>query len=198
MSDITKRAKPFADIKKFIGDRKVLIVGSSWEPEEDLVANLLAEKLQNLAIIIAPHDLKRSTSIATSLAPFSPQLYTNGSFSEKDQVLILDTIGMLSSMYQYADFALVGGGFSGALHNILEPAVWGCHLSYGPHTSKFPEAQEFVEAGFAYSIVKDSEWIDIMQDLCSDKSKLESSKAKAKMFTAANIGATSRIVSSIQ
>jgi 3-deoxy-D-manno-octulosonic-acid transferase len=197
VSDITKRAKPYADIKKFIGDRKVLIVGSSWEPEEELVANLLAEKLQNLAIIIAPHDLRRSTSIATNLAPFSPKLYTDGSFSEKDQVLILDTMGMLSSMYQYADFALIGGGFSGALHNILEPAVWGCHLSYGPHTSKFPEAQEFVEAGFAHSIVDQNQWIATIRELSSDNLRLEILKTKAQNYTSANMGATSRIISSI-
>jgi 3-deoxy-D-manno-octulosonic-acid transferase len=197
VSDITKRAKPFADIKKFIGDRKVLIVGSSWEPEEDLVANLLAEKLQNLAIIIAPHDLKRSTSIATSLAPFSPQLYTNGSFSEKDQVLILDTIGMLSSMYQYADFALVGGGFSGALHNILEPAVWGCHLSYGPHTSKFPEAQEFVEAGFAEKVNSSADWTHKMNHLLRNSAELKIIHSKAKEYTQSQIGATFVVLENI-
>ncbi len=197
VSDITKRAKPFADIKKFIGDRKVLIVGSSWEPEEELVANLLAKKLQNLAIIIAPHDLKRSTSIASSLALFSPKLYTKGSFSEKDQVLILDTMGMLSSIYQYADFALVGGGFSGALHNILEPAVWGCHLSFGPLTSKFPEAQEFVAEGFAHSIVDQNQWIVTISELNSDNLKLEALKTKAKNYTSAKMGTTSRIISSI-
>ena len=195
--DITKRAKPYADIKKFIGDRKVLIVGSSWEPEEELVANLLTEKLQSLAIIIAPHDLKRSTSIATSLAPFSPQLYTNGSFSEKDQVLILDTMGMLSSMYQYADFALVGGGFSGALHNILEPAVWGCHLSYGPHTSKFPEAQEFVEAGFAEKVNSSADWAHKMKHLLRNSAELKIIHSKAKEYTQSQIGATFVVLENI-
>jgi 3-deoxy-D-manno-octulosonic-acid transferase len=195
---ITQSAKPFEVISAYKGSRNLLILGSSWEEEEDLVKILLKVAPQNLAVIIAPHDLSRTDKILEVFRDFKPKRYTDNKFSVTDQLLILDTMGMLSSMYQYADLALIGGGFSGALHNILEPAVWGCHLSFGPHVSKFPEANEFVEAGFAYSIVKDSEWIDIMQDLCSDKSKLESSKAKAKMFTAANIGATSRIVSSIQ
>lgn len=194
---ITQSAKSFEVISAYKGNRNLLILGSSWEEEEGLVKRLLKVAPQNLAVIIAPHDLSRTDKILELFRDFKPKRYTENKFSATDQLLILDTMGMLSSVYQYADLALIGGGFSGALHNILEPAVWGCHLSFGPYVSKFPEAHEFVEAGFAYSIVNESKWIDIMQDLCSDKSKLESSKAKAKMFTAANIGATSRIISSI-
>lgn len=195
---IAQSAKTFEKIGEFKGNRNLLILGSSWREEEELVNKLLKVAPQNLAVLIAPHDLSRSDEIVELLQDFKPKKYTDNSFSAGDQVLILDTMGMLSSMYQYADFALVGGGFSGALHNILEPAVWGCHLSYGPNSYKFPEAQYFVEAGFAYSIANDKEWIDLLQALCADDNTLETSKAKAKMFTAANIGATSRIILSIR
>jgi len=111
--------------------------------------------------------------------------------------LILDTMGMLSSAYRYADFALVGGGFRGALHNILEPAVWGCHLSFGPNTKKFPEAEEFIGQGFAEHISTSEQWINRIGALVKDNSELTSIQDKAKEYTAAQVGASKTILDNI-
>jgi len=191
---IAQTAKRYVDIEQFKGNRKLLMVGSSWEAEELLTAQLLARKLDNLAIVIAPHDLKRANEIAHKLHEFSPKKYTEGVFNASDQVLILDTMGMLSSMYQYADFALIGGGFSGALHNILEPAIWGCYLSFGPKISKFPEAQEFVDQGFAMVINSDETWVKQLSHLLSNPKECAYLKQKATDYCASQLGSTARIV----
>ena len=190
---IARSATEYDEIATYKGNRKLLMVGSSWAEEEELILNLLRSKPDDLAIIIAPHDLKRSIEIAHRLAEFKPKKYTDSTFSADDTVLILDTMGMLSSMYQYADFALIGGGFSGALHNILEPAVWGCHISFGPNVFKFPEAQAFVDEGFAYKITHTESWTkDILQHL--NGNTLDAISKKAASHVQNQMGATSIVI----
>ncbi|MDA8886027.1 hypothetical protein N8368_05295 [Bacteroidia bacterium] len=197
VATIAKNAKQFLEIEKFKGDRNLLILGSSWQPEEDLLLKLLQNKPNNLAVIIAPHDLKRSDSIASKLALYKPKIYTDSSFDDKTQVLIVNTMGMLSSLYQYADFAIIGGGFSGALHNILEPAVWGCHLSFGPKISKFPEAQDFLNEGFAYKITETEKWVKTIVKLNSDSSLLHELQEKSRTYMVLQKGATQTILNSL-
>ncbi|MDG2454199.1 MAG: glycosyltransferase N-terminal domain-containing protein [Bacteroidia bacterium] len=193
VAEIVNSAPEYPDIADFIGSRKLLVVGSSWEEEEELIHQLLQDKPQNLAILIVPHDIKRSDKIVAQLKPYSPKKYTEQDFSLADDVLIVNTIGMLSGLYRYADFALVGGGFSGALHNILEPAVWGCHLFFGPRTQKFPEAQNFVEAGFAHKIESAEKWIDLLSNLLHTEDALTTNKTKAKVYCESMMGSTSHI-----
>ena len=197
VNSIAQNAQRYEEIEAFINGRKVIILGSSWQEEEQLIAHLLKNKPENLAIIIAPHDLKRCDAIAQQLAEYYPRKYTDGNFSVHDNLLILDTMGMLSSMYQYADFSLIGGGYSGALHNILEPAVWGSCISFGPSVEKFPEAAQFIEAGFARAIDNQEEWSDEILRLIANEDELASLKNMAKQFAKANIGAASRVISHI-
>lgn len=197
VKNIAQQANSYPDIVAFIGGRKVLMLGSSWQAEEELAAYLLENKPENLALIIAPHNLKRSDLIAQNLAKYSPKKYTDGNFNERDSVLILNTMGMLSSMYQYADFALIGGGFSGALHNILEPAVWGCHISFGPITNKFPEAKALEDAGFATPITDRDKWVQEINILTKNPPLLNAIKTKAKNYIQVNSGASQRILDRI-
>lgn len=197
VSDIAKKANLNVPIANFVGGRKILLVGSSWQPEEDLIAQLLLCELKNLAIIIAPHDVKRSNGIVQQLKDYLPKKYTNGDFGNEDSILVLDTMGMLSSLYQYADFALVGGGFSGALHNILEPAVWGCRIFFGPKVEKFPEAQDFIDSGFASIINENELFINEIIRLLDDEKELNSIKLKTKAYTKSKIGATFRIIKNL-
>lgn len=197
VSNIAQNANPNISIAKFVNGRKVLLLGSSWKPEEDLLVKLLINQPNDLAVIIAPHDVKRSDDIMEQLKVFLPKKYTNGDFGISDSVLVLDTIGMLSSLYQYADFALVGGGFSGALHNILEPAVWGCYIFFGPNVKKYPEAQNFVDAGFAFSIMENDQFLNKIVRLLDDKKELNQIKIKAKVYAISKTGATCHISKNI-
>ena len=189
--------KDYPDIKEFKSNRKLLIIGSSWNEEEELLLELLERNIPDLAVIIAPHDIERSNQIKNRFKAYNAKLYCNDHFNENDKVLIINTIGMLSSIYKYADFVLVGGGFSGALHNIFEPAVFGNFITFGPNISKFPEAQDFVDKGFGYSIEENKLWIDIILELTNSNDQLEKLSQLSVNFVDDNKGATEAIISGI-
>lgn len=189
--------RQFPDIEKFKGNRSLLIAGSSWKPEEDLILELLQCDIPDLAIIIAPHDIIRSEQIFDRFAGFEPKLYSSGNISNNDKLVILDTMGMLSALYKYADLALIGGGFSGKLHNILEPAVWGCHISFGPNTEKFPEAQDFIDGGFATPIDDDHEWTKIIRQLAGDPKLRNEIRDRATSFTNSHLGASQLVINRV-
>jgi 3-deoxy-D-manno-octulosonic-acid transferase len=197
VAEISKTAKDYPDIHHFKGERKLLIAGSSWEKEETLTKNLLDTEPENLALIIAPHDIQRTEQILEVFKPYSPKRYTHADFDEKTSVLVLDTIGMLSESYRYADFSLIGGGFHGALHNIIEPAVWGNHISFGPQYQKFPEAQDAIEHGFGFSITNQNQWIEMIHDLLKNDQKLNKVKKLSRDFVINQQKATKKIVNHI-
>ena len=140
-------------IERFCKGSQLLIFGSSWPQEENLVAQLQTD----LHLLIAPHDVSRA-HLDTLKAQFPEALWYSqveknpASFSPTAKIMILDTIGQLSSAYQYGSVAFVGGGFSGSLHNILEPLAYGLPVLFGPKHQKFPEAQQFLDLGFAQQI----------------------------------------------
>ena len=140
-------------IERFCKGSQLLILGSSWPQEENLVAQLQTD----LHLLIAPHDVSRA-HLDTLKAQFPEALWYSqveknpASFSPTAKIMILDTIGQLSSAYQYGSVAFVGGGFSGSLHNILEPLAYGLPVLFGPKHQKFPEAKQFLDLGFAQQI----------------------------------------------
>ena len=157
-------AKPNALIEQFVGASPLLILGSSWPAEEALLLEILQKKpdeLEQFKILIAPHDLSKG-----HLNQLKMQFPTALFYSELEnsnlaqhQILILDTIGHLSAAYQYGSVAFVGGGFSGSLHNILEPLAYGLPVIFGPKHEKFPEAQQFIDLGFA-QVVETAKGLD--------------------------------------
>ena len=158
------KAKPNALLEQFVGASPLLILGSSWPAEEALLLEFLQKKpdaLEQFKILIAPHDLSKG-----HLNQLKTQFPTAVFYSEHEnsnlaqyQILILDTIGHLSAAYQYGAVAFVGGGFSGSLHNILEPLAYGLPVLFGPKHEKFPEAQQFIDLGFA-QVVETAEGLD--------------------------------------
>lgn len=159
-------AKPNALIEQFVGASPLFILGSSWPAEEALFVEILQKKpnaLEQFKILIAPHDLSKGhlnqlkTQFPTAL--FYSEL--ENSNLAQHQILILDTIGHLSAAYQYGSVAFVGGGFSGSLHNILEPLAYGLPVLFGPKHEKFPEAQQFIDLGFA-QVVDTAQGLDQM------------------------------------
>lgn len=133
-------------IKQFVGDHKAVVFGSSWQAEEKIAA-IVYRKNPYLKIIIAPHDLKRVEHLK-NLYP-DALLYSKVETSELPitdySILIIDSIGLLSKLYSYADVAVVGGGFHDAgLHNILEAATFGVPVVFGNRYKKNPEADELI------------------------------------------------------
>lgn len=143
-------------LKNFVGSAgQVVILGSSWPKEEQLIAK--AKLSDDTKVIIAPHDLNPDhIDLIKNLFPKS-QLYTAFVLAESSNVLILNTMGMLKFAYQYGDMAFVGGAFGKGLHNILEPMAYGLPVIFGPNHDKFPEALAAMEAGIAKQINTRSE-----------------------------------------
>jgi 3-deoxy-D-manno-octulosonic-acid transferase len=102
----------------------------------------------------------------------------------------LDTIGQLSSAYQYADFAMIGGGFSGSLHNILEAGAYGLPVFFGPHHQKFPEAQSFIDEGIGF-VVENAEQLSQKIKALDNQEEL---KQKIDAFMQSQAGAADKIV----
>jgi len=138
-----------------------LILGSSWEPEE----NALLEYLQNQTlkpnqcILIAPHDiaLKHIEEIEQKFKLFGIERFSDFTNNTNTQILIIDSIGLLSRLYALSDLAVIGGAFGKGLHNIIEASAAGVPVIFGPNTSKFPEAIEFlaVKIGFQVNTIQE-------------------------------------------
>ena len=143
-------SKHTAIFESFLAQEKALIFGSSWEKELAILIDLLKDDWKR-KIIIAPHDVSESNVRKIQLLLKEKAIkYTDFKNYKEEQVLILDTIGQLSTAFYYGNIACIGGGFSGSLHNILEPAAFGLPVLFGPKHSKFPEADQFTEEGIGF------------------------------------------------
>ena len=177
-------------LSNFSAKRPVLIVGSSWESEEKIIKQFL-ESNPETKVIIAPHNIKRANIERIETLIDQPTIrYTDFNEAHVERVLILDTIGHLSTAYQHADYALIGGGFSGSLHNILEAAAFGLPVFFGPHHQKFPEAQSFIDTGIGF-VVKNAEQLSEKINALENQDDL---KQKIEAFMQSQSGATDKIV----
>lgn len=152
MVALTEKAQSNPIIEQFKAEKKLLILGSTWPLDEEILFPAIEELRNEMQILIAPHQLD-DKHINHLLNYFSDDVERYTTFqNEGKRVLILDTIGHLSSAYRYADFAYVSGGFTGKLHNILEPGAVGIPVFFGPKHTRFPEAQLFLDAGVAFEV----------------------------------------------
>jgi len=190
-----EKVKSFPTIEKFIGNKKCLVVGSSWKEDEAVVCSTL-NKLKDTKVIIAPHEIHESrissieASLTQKIIKFSD--LKSSTNSEDFDVLIIDNIGILMHLYQYADVAYVGGAFGKGLHNILEPACFGVPVIFGNNYSKFPEAAQFLNAGIGNSISNNQEFELIFNELMES-----GNSAKVLAFMESQKGATTKIIKNI-
>lgn len=191
--NIVENSKKYEDIEDFKGTQKLIILGSSWQAEEELMSNVLYH-LDGYKIIIAPHDISKRhiDQILHQFHDFKAVLYSGYTNKDVDaNVLIIDSIGHLSSLYAYADLAFVGGGFKAALHNTIEPAVWGVPLLFGPEISKFPEAATFIENGFAFTIASSDELLIRIKNV---QPRLAELRERTISFCNKQFGASQRVL----
>lgn len=173
-------------IEAFKYSEKVIVFGSSWEAEEK-IALLLSQKLKGFKIILAPHELKRVAPLKKMFPKavlYSEIVKSQNPATESETlspfrdlttspILIIDSIGLLSKLYRYADVAVVGGGFHDkGLHNILEPAAYGIPVFFGNRYRKNPEADALISRDGAQSFGDETAAADFIVELCSDSKKL--------------------------
>ncbi|MDY3316699.1 glycosyltransferase N-terminal domain-containing protein [Riemerella anatipestifer] len=185
-------------VKKFKDQSLLLVFGSSWEAEE-IIAEKVTEVNNEVKLIIAPHDLKRVSVLKKKF----PQalLYTELNEQEfennkENNILIINTIGLLSKIYAYADITVVGGGFhSAGLHNILESAVFRNPVLFGDKYRKNPEADALIEYGGGRSFSTPEEVVQFIQSLILDESLRKRMANSAGVFISNQPKATEHILS---
>ncbi len=196
---ITNQDNQLDFIENFVRDKYILVAGSTWPKDEELLVNYI----NNIAgddekFIIAPHNLtekgienlKRSITKKTTL--FSDKNKNNDA-----QVFIVNTIGILTKIYSYANVAYVGGGFGVGIHNILEPAAYGIPVIIGPNFEKFNEAVDLVNLKACFVIREQEELNNYLIQLRTDKKFREEKIHITKKYISKNVGATEIILSYI-
>jgi 3-deoxy-D-manno-octulosonic-acid transferase len=193
---IAKTARELPTIKQFKANRKLIVAGSTWPPDEDLLSKYIGETEKNVCLVVAPHEIHRSNISRLQKLFGNSILYseTNNKDTLPGRVMIIDNIGLLSSIYQYGDIAYIGGAFKTGLHNVLEPACFSMPVLFGPEYSKFQEAVQLIELGAAISISNFEELESHLNELFSNAEMLNELSRKAGRFIEDNKGATGTIL----
>jgi 3-deoxy-D-manno-octulosonic-acid transferase len=198
-----QQPKAIPAVNEFINGRKIFIAGSTWPQDEQLIPTL-ATQYPGWKFIIAPHEIseeKINTLIAllpTNSAIRYSQLSSSQSPISNHQSLIIDNIGMLSSLYQYGDIAYIGGGFGAGIHNTLEAAAFGLPVIFGPNYAKFKEAHDLVELQAGFSIANAEELKTVTNNLVNNQIFYSEASGKIKAYVKEHTGATAIIVEHIK
>ena len=190
----------FPILDRFQARDKLLVAGSTWKEDEECLVQLINEGKYDLKYVIAPHEISEE-----NIARLQRQLLVesvrysqaNAEDMDKYNVLIIDNVGMLSSLYRYASIVYIGGAFGTGLHNILEPAVYGNPVLFGPDYEKFKEAGELISEGGAFSISNFADLNRMVRFILSDPFVLKIAAEVSKTYVSKNTGATNRIMGSI-
>jgi 3-deoxy-D-manno-octulosonic-acid transferase len=182
-------------LETFLNGTKAIIIGSSW-PEDEVILLPYLRLHPEEKFILAPHDISEShvQSIERTLGNQACR-YSNYATEFEGNILILNTIGHLASAYSYGKIAYIGGGFSGKLHNILEPAVFGLPVIFGPEHSRFPEAKLFLQEQIAFSVSTTQE---LNSAIHSIEHQLDRFIARATKVVEDNRGASTKIYHHLQ
>lgn len=197
-------------IDEFKNGHKLFIAGSTWSQDEALLAKLVSE-YPDWKFIFAPHEipgdkinalidlLPEGKAITFSQLKSEAEGLKSGDFINQSltsnlQSLVIDNIGMLSSLYAYADIAYIGGGFGVGIHNTLEAAAFGLPVIFGPNYQKFNEARELIALKAGFSINNETELKGIVETLINDEAFYDLTSKKVFNYVKENVGATKMIM----
>jgi len=191
--------KALPELRDWIKDRPTVVVGSAWEEDMALLIPVMHARPDYLWII-APHDLNASVMDQWASQLQLPSVkYSTWTPQTQSTVLFVDNMGMLSSLYQFARIAYVGGGFGKGLHNILEPLGFGVPVLFGKlrRQSKFPEASQSQAEGCGFE-VSDVDQLLATVDRLNEPEAYRKATNAAQTWVQANLGAASRILAHLK
>lgn len=198
---IKAQAKEFPAIAQMVGDcRKVLVMGSSWQPDEDIVIPYFNSHPE-MKLIIAPHEFDENR-LEAMMARIKRPVARYTKLDQADDpsqldCIIIDCFGILSSLYRYGSIAYVGGGFGSGIHNVPEAAVYGIPVIFGPRHEKFREAVELNACGGGFAISNAQQCHAVLDTLLSDPNALKLAGDASSHYIASHTGATQRIYSDL-
>jgi len=201
VSEILERDNILEFMNLFSKNSTCFVAGSTWPEDEKLLIDYINESSSSIKFVIAPHNIKTAhiSALENSITK-STVLYSENQQEdlEATQVLIIDTIGLLTKIYSYADIAYVGGGFATGLHNTIEPAVFGIPVLIGPNYSGFLEAEKLVNLGGIVSVTNKKEFFSIVETLFEDKEKRKNLGLINSSYIEKNKGASIQIMNGIR
>ena len=200
--DIAQNTIKYPIVDTFKQNKKILIVGSAWQMEEELISKMVNESEFDIKYIIAPHNINKDEidNFIKSINKFIVIKFSEATLENvvDAKVLVIDGIGFLFNLYQYGDIALIGGGFGKSIHNVLEPATFGMPVLFGPKHDKFEEAKELIRLKGAFCINNYDEFKSIIENLLKNNSELDEKSNICKNFVFDNKGATDIIIKHLQ
>ncbi len=195
--NLSHRTVDYPWLEPFVGGKKVIVAGSTWEKDEQFLINYINHSSPEIRFILAPHEINEKKLIRfIELIEHPTVRFTDNDKSgyRNAKVLIVDTIGHLSSLYRYGKIAYIGGGFGKGIHNILEAATYGLPVVFGPKYQKFMEAFEMIDRKAAFSINNYTELKSIFDRLTGNEQVLSDCSQRAKTYIESNLGATRKII----
>lgn len=202
VDEISLKSDPVPFIREFVQNKTSIVAGSTWGDDENLLKEFIATNA-DIKLILAPHELSHDHLVR--LQNLFPNALMYSAIKEKNEtvksgrVLIVDAVGLLSRLYQHAAITYVGGGFTkDGIHNVLEAAVWGKAVLFGPNYKKYREAGELIKTGGGFSVADAKELENRVRRLLSDTKVLQTAGEKASAYIKANTGATEKIIRFIQ
>lgn len=208
VAEIAAGAKDIPQAATFTVQNKMLVAGSTWKADEDLLIPILKKHFQNgWRLIIAPHEIseQRLQSIEAALKAVGVSDTHVVRFSKGAihlpadvRVMIIDNIGMLSSLYRYGSVAYIGGGFGKSIHNTLEAAVYGIPVVFGPMYEKFNEALGLIDCRGGFGVHSQKELEIAIDSLLTDENHRAIAGRNAGGFVQLNVGATEKIIAKLR
>ncbi len=201
---IAQESCRFTEIEDFLQqhpENKVLLAGSSWEPDEANIKKYLDHHGKGLTLVLAPHVTSEShiSSIINLFGEENCTRYTQLEHARPGkQILIIDTIGILSSLYRYADVAYIGGGFGRGIHNTLEAITFGKPVVFGPNYNKFKEANDIISLGGGFSYSSYPQLQQILDNMFDDKEQYCHSSQICTHYLNDNLGSAEKILSVVR
>lgn len=191
---IAQQPENLVRINQFKGNHKLLVAGSTWPDDEVQLDRLIQAGITGWKWVIVPHEIhdQHIHHLKSKWMPYASlySIATDTDLASKP-IILVDQVGLLSSIYSYADIAYVGGGFGKGIHNVLEAAVYGIPLLFGPNYEKFHEAKELIALGAAKGIKDSRELITFFKKFSQDDPALADVN---RNYVQRNTGATARIL----
>lgn len=186
-----------------IEGKKIIVIGSSWEADEEVILPAiikLCKYNKDLLVIIVPHEptlehLEWTENYLKNYVKSIRFSYLNS--YDGEQIIIIDSIGILLTLYYYAHIAYVGGSFKQGIHNVLEPAVYGIPVVFGPKIQTSQEARHLMKIGGGFKVTNKIEAYKILRKLLSDSEYRNKAGKISGSYVLENIGATERIITEI-
>ncbi len=198
VAQIARNSAELPKLVNFCEGSKVIVAGSTWPEDEVLFLKFVNECKHAVKFVVAPHEVNAESLERIASQLLRPYIFYSANSTmqqlKEADVLIADGYGYLVSVYRYAKIAYVGGGFTSGIHSILEPAVYGMPVVFGPDYQKFHEALEMIQLEAAHSVASYEELYNLFESYLTDPERLAKESRFASQYVESNCGATEQIV----